>query len=135
MAKFDYTELANTAKSLVEEFGREMTFVQLDRDVAVAAQPHRGATDPRATPEKEVAGFAVVVPPSSASALGTSVVIQELLKGAGAIMIAALGPGATDDLLDFDEVVDGTKRWRITDGGQKLEPGDTTLLYFLPVAS
>lgn len=130
----DYTELATEAQTLVAGTGRSVTFVQLDRDPADPSKPWRGASDPRATPESTVAGSAVFVEPSSATALGMSTeIVDSLVKRSEAIMIVALGPTVTADLQDYDEVIDGSKTWRI-EGVEKLQPADVVLLYFVGVA-
>jgi hypothetical protein len=51
------------------------------------------------------------------------------VKRAEQILIAV----ADADIEDFDEVVDGSARWRVT-GVEKLRPADTTLLFFVGVA-
>jgi len=129
----DYAELADTAKELVEGFGREVSFVKLNRTPADANIPWDGPADPRVGATTEP-GSAVFVEPSSATELGISTTLLETLaKRSGAIMIAALGSTSTVDLMGYDEVVDGTVRWKIV-GVEKLQPASTTLLYFVGVA-
>ena len=131
---FDYTEVANEALSMIQEFGRSVSFVKFDRDPVDLAKPWRGATDPRATPESIVAGSAVFVEPSSATALGLSVDSEDsMIKRSTQIMITALGGSSTIDLEGYDEVIDGSTRWRI-EGVEKLKPATKALLYFVGVA-
>ena len=132
MAK-DYTNIATTAKRLVDKFGRSVTFRRLDRTTLDdAAKPWRGTATPRTTLDATVTAIAVIVPPSSASRLGLTTRDNELIKRSEQIMIVALGATSTDDLSTFDEVLDGTQLWKITTV-ETLKPGDTTLLYFVGV--
>ncbi len=128
----DYTALATTAKRLVDENGRSVTFRRLSRTLDDAAKPWRGSATPRTTVDATVEGFAVVVPPSAASALGLSTTDSELVKRSEQIMIVALGSTSTDDLATFDEVLDGTELWKIQQV-ETLKPAATTLLYFVGV--
>lgn len=127
----DYAELAVTAKTLVEGTGRPVTFVQLDTTAADPARPHRGAATPRGAGATEVEGDAVAVPPSSATQLGISTLDEDFLKRAEQILIAIPDAGSPE-LDNFDEVIDGSVRWKIN-AIQKLRPADVTLLYFMSV--
>jgi hypothetical protein len=57
-----------------------------------------------------------------------SVALQELVKRSKMVLMAP----PEVDLEGYDELVDRGERWRIT-GVQKLEPGDTVLLYYVGV--
>ncbi len=129
----DYSVMSALAQTLIAANGRAVTFVKQDRTPADAAVPWRGAAAPTATPgATELAGSAVFVPPSSVASLGMSTKASDLVKRSEAIMMVGLGPTATADLSDYDEVVDGASRWRIV-GVEKLAPGSTTLLYYVGV--
>lgn len=125
----NYTKLAAIAQRLVSESGRAITLVQFNSTPADANKPWRGAADPRGTPDATLAVDGVFVEPSSATKLGMSSEVSDLLKRSSQIIIIA----TTVDISDFQEVIDtDTKRWKIL-GMETLKPGDTTLLYFVGV--
>lgn len=126
----DYTKLAATASRLVTNAGRTITLVQFNSTPAEASKPWRGATTPRTDPDATLEVSGVFVEPSSAVRLGMSTEISDLLKRSTQIIIVA----ATADLSGYQEIIDSdTKRWKIV-GMEKLQPADTTLLYFIGVA-
>ena len=129
---FDYSVLAARASALVTRFGRTVTFLQLNPTPADPAMPWRGATDPEAAPPVTQEASAVFVAPASASALGMSsnLALDALVQRSQAILIAAAG---AVPLENFQEVVDGNRTWRIV-GTEKLQPGNTALLYFVGLA-
>lgn len=122
---------ANLALRLVAARGRTVSFQKLDRAVDDSAKPWRGKADARATPEASVDVPTVFVPPSSAAKLGLSVSQEELVKRSSQIAIAAPGGSSTDDLSEFEVVLD-------TDGTEYkilfvevLKPADTRIVYFV----
>lgn len=125
----DYTKLAATAQRLVENSGRDITLVEFNTTPADASKPWRGASDPRTTPDATLAVSGVFVEPSSATKLGMSTEVSDLLKRSSQIIIVA----STADLKSYNEVIDSdSSRWKIV-GMETLKPGDTTLLYFIGV--
>ena len=128
----DYVELANTAKQLVAESGREVTFVQFDTTPADADKPWDGPTEARATPDGTLTTIATFVHPSGATSLGLKTLQETMVREAEQIMIVAPGPTVPEDLAMFQEVLDGSLRWKIT-GVETLRPGAVTLLYFVGV--
>ena len=133
MATFDYVEIADTAYALIEEFGHPVTFRRLDKDPADANKPWRGATDPRAALDATVEGLAVYVEPTSAEKLGISTRVGDMNHSVDGVFIASLGSAATVELTkDWDEVVDGSRRWSIK-GVETLRPDTLALLYFVKV--
>lgn len=127
----DYVELAATARGLVNDLGRPMIFVQLEETPTDANEPWRGNATPRSPANSEVNGDAVAVPPSSAVTLGFSSDDENFVKRAEQILIAVTDLGSPD-ISEYDEVVDGTERWRIN-AVEKLQPAAETLLYFVSV--
>ena len=128
----NYTALADKAKVLIATYGRSVTFLRLDRTVADADKPWRGATDPIGD-AVELATKAVFVPPASATKLGLTTETGDLLKRSSSILIVALGATAPEDLSTYDVGEDGSRRWKI-EGVETLKPADTTLLYFVGVS-
>jgi hypothetical protein len=132
MAGF-YENLADVASSLLTQFGRTVTFRRLNKNTLDdAAKPWRGTATPRASVDASVDGQAVSVSPSAASRLGITTEDSDLIKRSQEILIVALGSTSTDDLATFDEVLDGTKLWKIS-AVETLKPANLTLLYFVGV--
>jgi len=131
MALVDYTALQATARDLVNQAGRPVTFVQLEETPSDANEPWRGAVAPRAAANLEVSGDAVAVPPSSATQLGFSSTNEDFVQRAEQILIAVVDAGQPD-IDEFDEVIDGATRWKIN-AVEKLQPAGTSLLFFVSV--
>lgn len=126
----DYAKLQQTAIRLVEENGREVTFIEHSEVLPDPNKPWEGEADPRATPNSTSAQFAVFVDPASASRLGLSTSQPDLIKRSEQIMIVAPG---SEDLLKFQEVLDsdGTY-WKIL-FLETLRPADLTLVSYVGV--
>ncbi len=129
MAVFDYTGLANDSQQLVADFGRSVTFVKFDETPDDSAKPWRGNLTPRETPNASTTILAVFAHPSSATQLGLTIRESDFTKRETQIVMIA--PGSTDTTAyeTYDEIVDGTKRWKIT-RTEVLKPGDTTMIFF-----
>ena len=129
MAAFDYTGLANDALQLVTDFGRSVTFVKFEQIPADEAKPWRGDLTPRDTPAASTTILAVFAHPSSATQLGLTVLESDFTGRQSQIVMIA--PGATDTTAyeTYDEILDGSIRWKIT-RTELLKPGGTKMLYF-----
>lgn len=129
------TAQADKANTLVATKGRLVQFVKLSRADDDSEKPWRGTTDPRTTPEATVDDVpVVVVPPTGVTALGFSMQPTELIKRAEQIMIAAPGSSVTQNLEEFDEVVDtdGTT-WKIGPTQALRYDDGPTILYYVGV--
>ena len=124
----NYTKLAATALRLVENAGRAITLVKFHTTPGNASKPWLGATSPRGANATQLNTTGVFVEPSSATSLGMSTEISDLLKRSEQVIIVA----STSDLSQYHEVIDNSIRWKI-EGMEKLAPGATTLLYFIGV--
>jgi len=126
---FDYDALADDALALITEFGRTATFVKFDETPADAAKPWRGNLTPRETPSASTSILTLFAHPSSATQLGLS--IREADFTGRETQIAVIAPGSTSviDYKTYDEVLDGTTRWKIT-RTEVLKPGPVEMLYF-----
>jgi hypothetical protein len=131
---FDYSDDADEAAELVNENGRLVTFQKFSVTPPDLTKPWRGPVDPDAVPLAEHQNVAVVQASPSEPALGgLRMRNSELCKDMEAIFIVAPGSGITDDLLEFDVIVDGSTRWVILDG-DKLQPGEgPVVLYYVGV--
>jgi hypothetical protein len=62
--------------------------------------------------------------------MSSDLALDALMQRSEAILIAAAGILPFEN---FHEVIDGNRRWRIV-GTEKLQPGNTNLLYFVGLA-
>lgn len=126
----DYTALAAKAATLVQNSGRQITLVQYDDTLEDSNKPWRGPVNARTSPKSTLQVYGVFVEPSSATKLGMSTEVSDLLKRSKQVIIIA----STADLSIYNEVLDSdNSRWKIV-GMEKLKPASTTLLYFMGVA-
>lgn len=129
----DYVSLANTALRLVTNAGREITFRRYDADLQNTDQPWGPANDLRGDPEEELTLNAVTVHPTDVNDLGVRIRDADLMKFTRKLFIVAPGSDVQSDLSEFQEVVDGSETFKIT-MIDKLQPGDTILLWYVGVA-
>lgn len=126
----DLAPLITTAQRLLKENGRPVTFIRHDQSEQDVAKPWLGPTDARATPALTRTVDAVFVSPSEADKLGLASRQSDLIQNSEAVMI--ISPGEVD-LTQFQEVLDETIYWKITDM-EILRPGKTLALAFVGVA-
>ena len=130
MTSFPYTEIAQSAKTLIESTGREITLRKRNRASADPAQPWNG---PAAGSDEEVTLTATFVPVSSAQSLGMRI---DRIDGASeATQVAIIAPGSPYsgfDLAEADEIIDGSIVSKVT-FVETLKPADTVVLYYLGV--
>lgn len=132
---FDYTSISNTAKTLIENFGRSMTFIRLGRTATDANKPWRGPTLPRVTPDASTTVIALMVEPGNdLGQLGEQIDIPDLTTRTGKILIVAAASAPGIDLETYDEVLDGGVYYKAV-VIHALQPGATKLLYFFEVTS
>ena len=132
---FDYTPIANTAKTLIENFGRSMTFIRLSRAADDANKPWRSTATPRTSPDASTTVTALMVEPGNdLGALGEQVDIPDLTTRTGKILIVAAASAPGVDLETYDEVLDDGVYYK-AQVIHALQPGATKLLYFFEVTS
>lgn len=119
-----------TAQRLITANGRSVTFVEFNSTPGDVAKPWNGPTNPRTTPDSTLTVDAVFVPPSSAASLGLKAETSDLMKRSEQVMIVS--PGASADLSIYQEIIDGSDRWKIV-GTETLKPGDDVLLNYVGV--
>ena len=130
---FNYADVSKKAKQIVDNFGRNITFVKFDEVVADPTKPWDGAGDPRVTPESSITLKGVFVPPSSSVELGLQTIKPGFSDRARQIIILAPGVAHKDvEFEQYDEVVDGTVRWKIVQA-ETLKPGSDRVAYFVEV--
>ena len=126
----DFTKLAATATRLVSANGRSVTFAQLDTTPADSSKPWRGDATPRTSYAATSSQTAVFVPPGGVQQLGLGFLKEELVERAQQIMILS---ATSDDLQDFDEVIDDDgSKWKI-EFVEVLRPASTKVLNFVGV--
>lgn len=123
MAATDYTEFVALAQELITDNGRALAFQRLESVPDNPAQPWKGAGTP--TVVEQISGVYGVFVPAKGSDLGRSFVSEELLKKVDQMVLVA---GRTEDLEQFDLIVDDGLKWRI-EWAQVLRPGPLVVLY------
>lgn len=133
----DYVSLQATAKTLVEDAGRTVTFVRFDRTPTDATKPWRGTETPANDDALSVTGKAlsriqakaVMVDPASARNLGVySDKENENTRAEKVFIVATTSVNA--DLSTYDAIEDNGVVWRICYTSE-LKPGDTSLLFYV----
>jgi len=123
----NYTSILTTAQRLINANGRTVFIIRLNRALDDSDKPWRGTADPRTSPDATQSLKAVFVSAGSASNLGFLTESPETIPFEHKFMITAAVTGV--ELEDYDEVVDDSKYYKIV-RCQKLQPGDTAVLYF-----
>lgn len=117
------TDFSALAKRLIDKNGRPITIVNLGETPADPTKPWRGAADARAE--------ATEVPGTGAFVTGAPGELGITFENGAPDSQVVLFPAADDDgetLEDFDEIVDGSTRWRIVET-KILQPGTTRFIY------
>lgn len=121
MIGFNYNEIRSTVKSLLEEFGKNITFFKKKDTPQVHGEPWEGASGVESVSTKSVS-----LPPSSG--LGWIESSDELLERTKAILISA--PLDKGNLEEYTEAELGGTHYRIIDM-QTLKPVDLALLHYV----
>jgi len=132
MAK-DYNKIAETALKLIKESGRQVTFLKFDDTPDNAAKPWAKNTDLR-TGSASVSTklFAISVHPTDINVLGIRIRNEDLMSNLREILIVAPGKDFQGDLAEYQELDDGTHRFRIS-FMERLKPANTTVLWYAGV--
>lgn len=133
MANPTHVKLAATALKLIAKNGRTVTVRLFDETQSDPSQPWLGAADPRGAGMVTVDVSAVFVDPVSGSKMGIQITNPEILKRTN--QIALIGHPETDENLeDYNEILDADgKTYGILET-QKLQPGETVMLYIMMLA-
>ena len=127
----DYVELAQIAKSLIADAGRDVTFNRFKQSASDPAKPWKGPGDPSAVPDATATVKAVFVGASGGPSLGISAINQDLLKRCKEVCL--VDPTATFDLSTANEIVDGGVHSKI-EFVDVLKPAGTVVLYVVGVS-
>lgn len=128
----NYVNLAATAKRLVEENGRSVTFVKLNSTPPDGAKPWRGPANPTAAPDASLSLVGVNVEPTGLVRLGIASEEDDFIKRAEKIFMFAPGAVSPQDLKSYDQILDGSERYAFN-GVKELRPGSVTLLFYVSV--
>lgn len=127
----NYTKLRATAKRLVEGAGRAVTVRRRNDTPADATMPWRGPADPAAVPNAVsvacIGVFTAITYGDDDD--GTRRAFSGLLVAASSVLTED-DPPVDVDLRNFDEVVDGSDVWSITEA-IPVQPGPVCLLWKL----
>lgn len=124
----DYIKARATAQRMINNpaTSRELAMVRYATTVVDPDDPLGAVTLPYAP----VTVRGVYVEPSSNTALGFSIQNHAMFKACSAIFL--LAADGVNDFEEFDEVIDRGKKL-IIDHVEKLDPGETPILYFVGV--
>lgn len=129
----DFTQLAATAKALVDANGRDVTINRLDQAPDNPDKPWNGPTDPGSNPDATATVKGCFVS-TDERVLGGITIDDDLLKRTKEVCLVAPGTVSPPfDLMTANEIVDGTVHKKVT-FVQRLKPATVTLLYFMGVA-
>lgn len=127
MSTFDYTDIEAAAVSLISDFGRTVTLVQLDPGPTVVGKPWQGSTAPRTAPLSTKSVSAVFVEPHSLTQLGRECVSDDFVRRCTNVAIVA----TSSNLEPYNELLDSDgSRWKITTTAT-LKPGGVNLLAYV----
>lgn len=124
---FDYGPVIAVAGTLISDFGRDLTIIELSEVEDDSNEPWRGTDNPRTTPKLSVKAKGVFVHPSSAEDFGFKV---EDINGLGLKTQVCLVAAnvSTTNLENADEIEDDGVSWRILNA-VVLRPGANRILY------
>ncbi len=124
---FDYGPVIAAAGTLISDFGRDLTVIELSEVEDDSNEPWRGTANPRATPKLSVSAKGVFVHPSSAEDFGLKVEDMDGLGLKTQVCLVAANV-STAKLEDADEIEDDGVSWRILNA-VVLKPGADRILY------
>ena len=131
----DYAAKLAKVKAKIRAKGRQITLSNIDPDSADTNKPWLAATNPRDPLNTDSTTiYAVNVPMIAASSLGIRSEAVELYKDTQSVYIAEPGENTPEDFDQYQLVTDGNQEFKIS-FIEKLKPADTTLLYYIGVAS
>ena len=122
---YDYAAKAETARRLIDKYGRSITLYQPSTTPIDATDKSKGV-DPTVAPNTPTKG--AFVNPSGYSSLGISKDRTALLENTSAIVLVA--PVAGFDVGAVSRVSDGGGDY-LVEMVEKLQPGDTPVLYYI----
>lgn len=126
----DYAALADTAKTLVDRYGRQVVFERYNQSLQDNSKPWKGPTSARTSPDAQETLSGVFIHPSSLVKMGLATEDSEILKRSSQVCLVGPGSTFTENLRTFNEVVDGQERWKIV-AVETLKPGDIELLHIV----
>jgi hypothetical protein len=119
---------------LIEKNGRTVTVRRLENDPADPLKPWEGPTDPVDPLQGSVTAKAVIVADKARAGVEWSRMskLMDDVKSPAQVCLFAAANDNGLDLLEFDQVVDGSTVYRIH-RSELLAPGDVKLLYVFEI--
>lgn len=124
----DYSNQIALAQRLLLQRGKAVDLLIMEATPADAAQPWKGAADPRGAPQETLTLNAVSVAPSGITSLGLSATDTDFVKRSDIIYIVA--PGEAVDVRRFQLVRDGTTLYKIG-SVEVLQPAEQVVLAYI----
>ncbi|MGD9210524.1 MAG: hypothetical protein PVI90_07100 [Desulfobacteraceae bacterium] len=121
-------------QELIQDSGRQITFIRFKQDPQESDKPWKGPVDPRTIPDAVITLWGVFIQPAGMYDLGFDAVDQDLLKKVKAIcLVAPESANPAFDIATADELLDGTEYKKI-EFVKTLRPSATTLLYYVGIS-
>ena len=131
----DYAAKLAKVKAKIRAKGRQITLSTLDHESADTNKPWLSTTNPRSQwKTNRIQIYVVNIPMAAANSLGIRSDAVELYKDTQSVYIAEPGDLTPEDFDQYQLVTDDEKEFKIS-FIEKLKPADTTLLYYIGVAS
>ena len=131
----DYAAKLAKVKAKIRAKGRQIMLSKIYSNSADVGRPWLAAGDSR---DQMIAAnatvYAVNIPMGAAGSLGLRSEVVELYKNTQSVYIAEPGEDSPEDFDRYQLITDGGQEFKIS-FIEKLKPADTTLLYYIGVAS
>lgn len=127
----DIAPIIATARVLLKENGREVTFIAHNTTLNDNTQPWEGPADARTAPSKTSKMDAVFFNPGERDRLGKTFVSEDLVNRSEQIMMVIPPTGVNVE--DFQEVIDDGTYWKVT-GSEVFKPGKIVALAYVGVS-
>jgi hypothetical protein len=129
MKREDYIDFIQTAREMIDEFGRDIQLIELSNVPKDTEKPWKGPGVPTSANQMDIVGCFV---PPSGNNFGKNWVSEELLSRAEQICMTATIPNI--DLKKFHLIKDDDNTFWNIKWGQELRPGPLSILYIFGVS-
>ena len=128
---YDYANDIQFVQEELEEYGRQVTLVDLGSTPANSAYPWEGPTDQTDADATLGPIWGMSIPPASREEFGITTISAEMVAQVREILL--ISPGADADLEQYKQLIDGDKRYRIA-WTETFKPGSSVVFAFVGVA-
>lgn len=119
-----YDDDIEFAQEMVNEFGRTVQFIRLNRTFDDPLYPQEGTSDARAVPDETLTTKMAFLEPATEEKFGRMAITEDMIKNVD--MVGFVAPGGDRDLEEFDEVLDFASYYKI-DWMRTFAPGDAVI--------